>query len=254
MKNHNNLADSQIHKPKGFAPARARSVSTKNSNNEVEWVKGNYSTDTAITCRADIAGDLQHRHITVYSNYDALKYAVYFQITAATIMATPSGYNGVIAVDVTASGSGSTSSQVSTALHTALNGHTDFTSTRSSETGVVTLEDVMTSTDVTDYSTGFSFSISKTEIINEMLITDSTGEMKWTPYAPLMGASSDKNYVHIQNVTSSVWVVTHNLDKYCAVAVVDSAGTVVIGQVDYNSLNQTTLTFKSTFSGKAYFN
>lgn len=254
MKNHNNLADSQIHKPKGFSSARARSLSTKNSSSEVEWLKANYSTDTAITCRADVSGDLQDRYITIYSNYDAAKYAVYFQITASTVLATPPTYDGVIAVDVTASGSGSTSSQVSTALHASLNAHSDFTSTRSSETGVVTLQDVMTSKDVSDYNTGFNFSISKTEIINEMLITDSTGEMKWTPYAPLMGASSDKNYVHNQNVSSTVWVVTHNLGKYASVSVVDSAGTVVIGQVDYNSLNEITLTFKASFSGKAYFN
>jgi len=254
MKNHNNLADSQIHKPKGFAPARARSVSTKNSNNEVEWIKGNYSTDTAITCRADVAGDLQDRYICVYNNYDALKYAVYFQITAATVLATPSGYNGVIAVNVTSSGSGSTASQVSTALHTALNGHADFTSTRSAETGVVTLQDVMTSTDVFDYNTGFNFNITKTEIVNEMLITDAAGEMKWTPFAPLMGASSDKNYIHNQSISATVWVVTHNLAKHASVTVVDSAGTVVFGQVEYDSLNQMTLTFKSTFSGKAYFN
>jgi hypothetical protein len=51
-----------------------------------------------------------------------------------------------------------------------------------------------------------------------------------------------------------VWTVTHNLGKNPSVAVVDSAGTVVIGQVDYDTINQITLTFKAAFSGKAYFN
>ena len=65
---------------------------------------------------------------------------------------------------------------------------------------------------------------------------------------------SDKAYTHNQNTPATVWVVTHSLDKYASVTVVDSAGTVVIGQVDYDTLNQVTLTFKNTFSGKAYFN
>ena len=65
---------------------------------------------------------------------------------------------------------------------------------------------------------------------------------------------SDKFYKHIQRVASSLWIVTHNLNKYPSVSVTDSAGTVVIGMVDYDSLNQVTLNFKSTFSGTVYFN
>ena len=65
---------------------------------------------------------------------------------------------------------------------------------------------------------------------------------------------TDKNYIHTQGTSSTSWVVSHNLNKYPSTTVVDSAGTVVIGLVDYDSLNQVTLTFKATFSGKAYFN
>jgi len=65
---------------------------------------------------------------------------------------------------------------------------------------------------------------------------------------------SDKAYSHTQSESSATWVVNHNLAKNASVTVVDSAGTVVIGQVDYNTINQITLTFKATFSGKAYFN
>ena len=66
--------------------------------------------------------------------------------------------------------------------------------------------------------------------------------------------ATDKHYEHTQSASATVWVVTHNLEKNPSVTVVDSAGTVVVGQVDYDSLNQVTLTFKNTFSGKAYFN
>lgn len=67
-------------------------------------------------------------------------------------------------------------------------------------------------------------------------------------------AIQDKNFVHTQTVADSVWVINHDLAKYPSVMVVDSAGTVVIGQIDYNSINQITLTFFGAFSGKAYLN
>lgn len=47
---------------------------------------------------------------------------------------------------------------------------------------------------------------------------------------------------------------THNLGKRPAVTVVDSAGTVVIGEVDYLDDNTVRLTFCAAFSGTAYFN
>jgi hypothetical protein len=65
---------------------------------------------------------------------------------------------------------------------------------------------------------------------------------------------SDKNFVYVQGTSSAVWVVNHNLNKYCSVSVVDTAGTEVIGTVDYNSLNTITITFSAPFSGEAYFN
>lgn len=64
----------------------------------------------------------------------------------------------------------------------------------------------------------------------------------------------DKNYVHNQSVASSTWVVNHNLNKKCSVTVTDSAGTVVQGEVIYNSLNQVTINFSAAFSGEAFCN
>jgi hypothetical protein len=66
--------------------------------------------------------------------------------------------------------------------------------------------------------------------------------------------TTDANYVHSQGVPASQWVITHNLGKKSSVTVVDSADQVVIGQVTYNSVNQVTLDFQGSFSGKAYFN
>lgn len=66
--------------------------------------------------------------------------------------------------------------------------------------------------------------------------------------------TTDANYVHSQGVPAAQWVITHNLGKKTSVTVVDSADQVVIGQVTYNSVNQVTLDFQGSFSGKAYFN
>ena len=68
------------------------------------------------------------------------------------------------------------------------------------------------------------------------------------------GVSLDANFVYTQVSPSAVWTVTHNLNKYPSVTVVDSADNTVYGEVEYNSLNQVTLTFAGGFSGKAFFN
>tara|TARA_B110000444_G_C18784851_1_gene569390 strand:- start:265 stop:513 length:249 start_codon:yes stop_codon:yes gene_type:complete len=66
--------------------------------------------------------------------------------------------------------------------------------------------------------------------------------------------TGDANHIHDQGSASATWVVTHNLNKKCSVTVVDTADTVIIGDITYNSVNQVTLKFSGSFSGKAYFN
>ncbi len=65
---------------------------------------------------------------------------------------------------------------------------------------------------------------------------------------------SDKNFVYTQGAASDIWEVTHNLNKYCSVSVIDSAGTEVFGNVNYDSINRVTITFSAPFSGQAFFN
>lgn len=65
---------------------------------------------------------------------------------------------------------------------------------------------------------------------------------------------SDKTFVYNQATSADVWEIAHNLDKYPAVTVVDSGGSVVIGEVVYIDKNNIRITFASAFSGKAYFN
>lgn len=61
-------------------------------------------------------------------------------------------------------------------------------------------------------------------------------------------------YIHNQQVASDTWVVTHNMNKYPSVNIVDTANDEVTGDVKYNSLNQITISFTAAFSGKAYLN
>ena len=61
-------------------------------------------------------------------------------------------------------------------------------------------------------------------------------------------------YTHNQIVPLSVWTITHNLKKYPSVTVVDSSGSVVVGDVKYLSENELQVSFSGAFAGKAYLN
>jgi hypothetical protein len=60
------------------------------------------------------------------------------------------------------------------------------------------------------------------------------------------------NYIHYQPSTASVWTINHNLNRFPSVTVVDSAGSVIEGAIQYDSNNSITLTFSLPFSGKVY--
>lgn len=64
----------------------------------------------------------------------------------------------------------------------------------------------------------------------------------------------DQTYVHNQTQASSEWTIHHNLNKHPSVSVVDSAGSVVVGDVQYIDDNNLVCRFTGAFSGKAYLN
>ena len=73
---------------------------------------------------------------------------------------------------------------------------------------------------------------------------------------PIIG---DITYTHNQSSVSNTWAITHNLNRFPSVTVVDTGNTVVIGTIVYNSVNQLTITFFAggnalAFQGKAYLN
>ena len=73
-------------------------------------------------------------------------------------------------------------------------------------------------------------------------------------YLEIHAGGADKHYTHIQGTSSDTWEITHNLGKFPSVTVVDSAGTVVVGECDYINLNKVIVKFNAGFSGKAYLN
>ena len=66
--------------------------------------------------------------------------------------------------------------------------------------------------------------------------------------------TGDKDFTYMKSTPVKVWDITHNLDKYPSVTIVDSAGSVVIGDITYTSKSTLTVTFSAAFSGKAYLN
>lgn len=73
------------------------------------------------------------------------------------------------------------------------------------------------------------------------------------PQGP-QGNGNDSNYVHNQLSPSAVWTITHNLNKYVSVVVVDSADSVVVGDITYVDTNTIIITFSAPFSGRAFIN
>lgn len=64
----------------------------------------------------------------------------------------------------------------------------------------------------------------------------------------------DAHFTHTQSTPSTTWSIEHNLGKKASVTVVDSADSVVYGDIEYTDLNNLTITFNGAFSGKAYLN
>lgn len=70
---------------------------------------------------------------------------------------------------------------------------------------------------------------------------------------PGSAGSAPQAYDHEQQVPSTVWTIDHMLGyRPGGVLVVDSAGSVNMGQIEHPTMDQTVLTFSAAFSGHAY--
>lgn len=67
----------------------------------------------------------------------------------------------------------------------------------------------------------------------------------------LINQLQPSRYVHVQPIPDTVWTATHNLGLLPQVTIMNSAGQVVEGDVNYVDNNTVVLTFLAAFSGIA---
>lgn len=84
-------------------------------------------------------------------------------------------------------------------------------------------------------------------------IRDAIGKLA-NQVSNIVVTANDANYVHTQTIATNTWIVSHPLNKYASITVVDSNGYIIGGDVHYDSLSQITVSFTSIFSGKAFLN
>ena len=70
----------------------------------------------------------------------------------------------------------------------------------------------------------------------------------------LPASAADKTFTFVQAVPAMIWNITHTLDKFPSISVIDSGDTIVNGSYTYIDDNNITLNFSAPFAGKAYLN
>jgi len=114
----------------------------------------------------------------------------------------------------------------------------------------VVLSNIPLPTDIANWNDAYDNTIVSIGITGTTTKTLSLGQRD----GGTLSVSYADTYVHTQGSPSSSWSVTHNMNKYPSVTVIDSSSNEVEGEVTYNSLNSVTITFSGSFSGTAYFN
>jgi hypothetical protein len=92
-----------------------------------------------------------------------------------------------------------------------------------------------------------------TEQVFNVTVTDEGADVITIGIQGPAGAGPS-TYTHTQSIPAISWTILHGLGRHPSVSVVDSAGSVVVGNVTYDSDIQVTVTFSAAFSGKAYLN
>ena len=94
---------------------------------------------------------------------------------------------------------------------------------------------------------------SSVDVSADSLFINQGDAIKQIPLSDVL-TEGDKHFTYMQSLPSDRWVINHNLGKCPDVTVVDSAGSEVIGDCEYTSINSVTLTFSGAFGGTAYLN
>jgi hypothetical protein len=91
--------------------------------------------------------------------------------------------------------------------------------------------------------------INKPAIDGNILIGDKTAEE-----LGLYGNSNPETFVFEQKTPSNVWEIEHTLNKFPSCTVIDSANSVVIGNIEYVDNSHIIISFSGAFSGTALLN
>ena len=114
----------------------------------------------------------------------------------------------------------------------------------------VTLSNIPTITQVNQWTSAYDNMVVSAAITGDVTKTLTLGQQD----GGSISVSYTDTYIHTQGAPSALWSVTHNMNKWPSVTVVDSGNNIVEGEVVYNSLNDLTIIFSGGFSGKAYIN
>lgn len=91
-------------------------------------------------------------------------------------------------------------------------------------------------------------------LVEQITTQEVVTEAQQGPPGPPGSGINDAHLVHDQQTAADTWEITHNLGKYPAVTVIDSAGDQVEGDLRYIGLNAVRISFGAAFSGRAFFN
>ena len=82
---------------------------------------------------------------------------------------------------------------------------------------------------------------------NGQVLTSTVTGIAWADNVP-------STFEFTQGVPATTWNITHDLNKFPSITVIDTGNTVVTGEYNYTSNKTVTLTFSAAFAGKAYLN
>ena len=186
---HKDLPNSQIHNPKDFSTANINSVCTKDENNLLKWAKANYTTSTTIKCTADVSKQLAGKYFYLYTSNDTVKYQVWFDVSSDPGTVSADSGCTLAEVDILENDSANT---VATRLQHILNGLAGVTTV---STDTVTVTGITSATDITDVNTNFTFTATRTQVANEYLTTNSSGNIEWIAKPTIPTIPSQHHYV-----------------------------------------------------------
>lgn len=102
-----------------------------------------------------------------------------------------------------------------------------------------------------DADGGLTFTKPSTGFIQQLGLGFSTGVLSIAPQA-IEENNVAKIFKYVQTTPSDTWTIQHNLGYKPSVTVIDSAGSVLFGDIEHNGDDQLTLYFFGGFAGEAH--